>query len=233
MRTLLTMFGIGWGVMSIMLMVAAGEGLRRGQMNAQRTLGKDILIVMPGRTSLQAGGQRAGRRVYLEFDEVESIRRDSPAVALLTPELGRSSVAVRSGYNAGNFRVTGALPFFADIRSLTVRQGRFWNDGDERDRIWKGRRAAFAAMGRVSPHGNYVHLYVNGLYWGMYQPGEKPDASFAAHYFGGEKEEYDALNSGEVIDGNRTAWNTMMSIANAGISSRSHAASTGLDITDS
>ncbi len=72
-------------------------------------------------------------------------------------------------------------------------------------------------MGRVSPHGSFVHLYVNGLYWGLYDPGEKPDASFAANYFGGDKSEYDALNSGEVIDGDRNAWNTMMSIAGAGI----------------
>jgi len=72
-------------------------------------------------------------------------------------------------------------------------------------------------MGRVSPRGSFVHLYVNGLYWGLYDPGEKPDASFAANYFGGDKSEYDALNSGEVIDGDRTAWNTMMAIAAAGI----------------
>jgi hypothetical protein len=72
-------------------------------------------------------------------------------------------------------------------------------------------------MGRVSPHGRFVHLYVNGLYWGLYDPGEKPDASFAAHYFGGEKEEYDAFNSDELIDGNATAWNAMFAIANAGI----------------
>lgn len=72
-------------------------------------------------------------------------------------------------------------------------------------------------MGRVSPRGTFVHLYVNGLYWGLYDPGEKPDASFAAHYFGGEKEEYDSVNSDEIIDGTPTAWNTMMSIATAGI----------------
>ncbi len=134
MRTLLTMFGIGWGVMSIMLMVAAGQGLQDGQRAAQRTLGKDIMIVFPGRTSLQAGGQRAGHRVYIELDEVEGIRRDCPAVALLTPELGRQAVFGRSTHNSGSFRVTGALPFFAEIRSLTLERGRLWNDADERDR---------------------------------------------------------------------------------------------------
>ena len=134
LRSFLTMFGIAWGILSIMLMVAAGEGLRVGQNAAQRTLGKDILIVMPGRTSLQAGGSRAGRRIFFALDDVETIRRDCPAVGLMTPELGRSNLVVRSAYNSGNFRVTGAWPLFQDIRSLTLDRGRFWNESDERAR---------------------------------------------------------------------------------------------------
>jgi putative ABC transport system permease protein len=59
-RTLLTMFGIAWGVVSIVLMVAAGEGLRVGQAKQAETLGRDLMIVFHGRTSLQAGGTRAG-----------------------------------------------------------------------------------------------------------------------------------------------------------------------------
>ena len=55
LRTFLTMFGIAWGIVSIVLMVAAGEGLRKGQEDQARNLGKDILIVFHGRTSLQVG----------------------------------------------------------------------------------------------------------------------------------------------------------------------------------
>jgi hypothetical protein len=73
------------------------------------------------------------------------------------------------------------------------------------------------AMGGFGPHGTYVHLYLNGLYWGLYNMGEKGDASYAAHYLGGEKEEYDAFNSDELVDGTTTAWNTMFAIAGAGI----------------
>src|SRR3989338_10693251 len=62
LRTFLTMFGIAWGIISITLMVAAGEGFRAGQQRAAETFGKDIMIVFAGRTSLQAGGLRAGRR---------------------------------------------------------------------------------------------------------------------------------------------------------------------------
>ncbi len=70
LRTFLTMFGIAWGIVSIVLMVAAGEGLRKGQEEQARNLGKDILIVFHGRTSLQAGGARAGRAVHWEDADV-------------------------------------------------------------------------------------------------------------------------------------------------------------------
>jgi hypothetical protein len=73
-------------------------------------------------------------------------------------------------------------------------------------------------MGRVGAHKKFVHLYVNGAYWGLYDAGEKTDASFAAHYFGGDKSEYDAVNSSEFIDGDSTAWNAMFAIANSGLS---------------
>ena len=73
------------------------------------------------------------------------------------------------------------------------------------------------AMGGYGPHGTYAHVYLNGIYWGLYNIGEKGDASYAAHYLGGEKEEYDAFNSDELIDGNTTAWSAMFAIAGAGI----------------
>ena len=73
------------------------------------------------------------------------------------------------------------------------------------------------AMGGFGPHGTYAHVYLNGLYWGVYNIGEKGDGSYAASYIGGEKEEYDAFNSDENVDGNTVAWNTMFGIANAGV----------------
>ena len=66
LRAFLTMFGIAWGIVSIVLMVAAGEGLRKGQEEQARNLGKDVMIVFHGRTSLQAGGTHAGRVVHWE-----------------------------------------------------------------------------------------------------------------------------------------------------------------------
>ncbi|MCX5674282.1 MAG: lamin tail domain-containing protein, partial [Planctomycetota bacterium] len=81
-------------------------------------------------------------------------------------------------------------------------------------------------MGWPASHTTYVHLYVNGLYWGLYNPVERPDAAFMASYFGGEPEDWDVLNSGVVVEnhpdpvtGRETgldAWNEMMNLANWG-----------------
>jgi hypothetical protein len=73
-------------------------------------------------------------------------------------------------------------------------------------------------MGRLSCGQGYVHLYINGLYWGLYHTIERPNASFFAEHLGGEKEDYDVVqHKGGTVDGNRQVWNTMMQIANAGL----------------
>jgi len=74
------------------------------------------------------------------------------------------------------------------------------------------------AASQPGVHGNVCHLYINGLYWGLYHPGERPDASWAAAHLGGEKEEWDALNAGDPVDGNNVAWNEMWTRANQDLS---------------
>jgi regulation of enolase protein 1 (concanavalin A-like superfamily) len=74
------------------------------------------------------------------------------------------------------------------------------------------------ALGQPSPHGNFVHLYINGLYWGLYNPTERPEVSFAATYFGGDKEDWDALNAGRPIgDSTNAAWNAMIGLVRQGM----------------
>src|SRR5512141_2213853 len=90
LRTFLTMFGIAWGIISITLMVAAGEGLRVGQQRQNETFGKDIMIVFAGRTSLQVGGQRAGRRVWWEDTDPIPVQQESPDCQYVLPELGNN-----------------------------------------------------------------------------------------------------------------------------------------------
>src|SRR3954470_14058870 len=90
LRAALTMFGIAWGIVSIVLMVAAGEGLRVGQAKVAETFGKDIMIVFAGRTSLQAGGSRAGKRVRWEASDIPAIAERSADCRYVLPELGNN-----------------------------------------------------------------------------------------------------------------------------------------------
>ncbi len=85
-------------------------------------------------------------------------------------------------------------------------------------------RDAFAmetarALGMITPHSTFVHLYINGLYWGLYNPVERPDAAFSATYHGGDKDSWDALNQDSAPDGNYEAWNRLLSLLNQGMSS--------------
>ena len=137
--TFLTMFGIAWGIVSIVLMVAAGEGLRKGQEEQSKTLGKDIMIVFHGRTSLQAGGARAGREVHWEDADVVAVQADAPDCEYAIPELERQDVRAHSSYNNAEFTVSGSHPPFGYIRSLDVGQGRFYNWDDQKE----ARRVAF------------------------------------------------------------------------------------------
>src|SRR6266851_787948 len=164
LRAFLTMFGIAWGIVSIVLMVAAGEGLRKGQEDQARNLGKDILIVFHGRTSLQAGGTRAGRAVHWVDADVPAVQADSPDCEYAIPELEQSDVRAHSSYNNAAFLITGSLPPFGDIRSLNVGQGRFYNWEDQRE----ARRVAFLgsdAAKQLFPGRNPVgeNVYLNDV----------------------------------------------------------------------
>ena len=137
-RTLLTMFGIAWGIISITVTVAAGEGLGRGIQKQQENFGKDVIIVFAGRTSMQAGGTRSGRVVHWMEDDYKEVAREAPACKYVMPELG-NNVKVHSAFNSGDIDTVGSLPPFTVIRSITVAQGRFYNDEDNEE----GRHVAF------------------------------------------------------------------------------------------
>src|SRR5246127_1566163 len=128
-RTLLTMFGVAWGIISITIMVAAGEGLGSGIQKNQETFGKDVMIFFAGRTSMQAGGTRSGRLIRWGEDDYLQVAAESPACKYVMPELG-NHVQVHSLFNSGDLQVVGALPPFTEIRSITVAQGRFYNEED-------------------------------------------------------------------------------------------------------
>src|SRR6266550_3552945 len=98
LRSCLTMFGILWGMISVVVLSATGEGFRRGNDKVLRELGRNIGIVWGGRTSLQAGGERAGRQIRLTIEDARAIAAESAMVAVVSPEIERGAVRVKSGY---------------------------------------------------------------------------------------------------------------------------------------
>ena len=165
LRTFLTMFGIAWGIVSIVLMVAAGEGLRKGQEIQARNLGKDVMIVFHGRTSLQAGGQHAGRVVHWEDPDLVPLQAETPDCEYAIPELERGDVKTHSDFNSAALLVTGSMPPFGYIRSLDVGEGRFYDWDDQRE----ARRVAFLgtdAAKQLFPHGGTAvgeTIYLNDV----------------------------------------------------------------------
>ena len=84
--------------------------------------------------------------------------------------------------------------------------------------VWM--KESFRAMGHLAGRGDFVHLYVNGLYWGLYNPTERLDASFFAAHLGGLKNDWDVLRDfTELLDGSADDWNAMMALVNAGVTS--------------
>ena len=130
LRSCLTMFGILWGMISVVVLSATGEGFRRGNDKVLLELGKNIGIVWGGRTSLQAGGERAGREIELTLNDARAIAAESSMVAVVSPELERAAVKVKSAYNSATARVSGVEPQYQEIRTIELEYGRnfAWQD---------------------------------------------------------------------------------------------------------
>ncbi|HEY7789876.1 MAG TPA: ABC transporter permease [Vicinamibacterales bacterium] len=137
LRSFLTMFGILWGVVSVVVLAATGEGFQRGNDHVLRELGQNIAIVFPGRTSLQAGGERAGRRVVLTVADARALATESPLVAVASPEIERDRVRVKSRFNAASVSVQGVEPSYQSIRTLDLESGRplGWQDEQQVHRV--------------------------------------------------------------------------------------------------
>jgi putative ABC transport system permease protein len=130
LRSLLTMAGIAWGVASIVLIVAMGDGFKAGQHNNMKQLGENLVIVFNGRTEMQAGGQRAGRRIRLTYDDLRDIRTECWSVRYAIAELQNSVKAV-SPFNSGSFTVLGEEPLYPSVRTTPIVEGWFLNEEEE------------------------------------------------------------------------------------------------------
>ncbi len=132
LRSFLTMFGIMWGIVSIVVLSALGEGFRRGNDAVLREFGRNMSIVWGSRTGMQAGGERAGRPIILTVDDARAVREQGRLVADVSPELQRGTT-VKSAYNQASVTVHGVEPPYMFMRTIEVDSGRQLNWSDERN----------------------------------------------------------------------------------------------------
>src|SRR5579862_939234 len=134
LRSCLTMFGIAWGVGSLLLLVGLGEGFRSGNKRQLAEFGKDIMFIFPGRAPAMAGSMNSARNYLLTYEDYLDIRREAPHVRTASPVLTRSDVRAVSEFASANGEIAGVEPQFGEIRYLPLKQGRWINDFDEAQR---------------------------------------------------------------------------------------------------
>jgi putative ABC transport system permease protein len=129
-RTLLTMAGMAWGIATVVLLLAYGNGFGQAITNIFESFGATAVGVFPGRTSQQAGGNKAGVLVRFTNDDIELLRNNVPLCRNVVRMAQKDSTNVQNNNRSFTFPATGIDPAIQDIWNLEVAQGRFINDAD-------------------------------------------------------------------------------------------------------
>jgi putative ABC transport system permease protein len=132
-RTALTMLGMAWGIATVVMLLAYGNGFGRACTNIFANFGTKLVIVVPGRTGMQAGGQKAGVLVRFTQDDVETLSTNLPQISQITPEVSKQA-SVQYDTRVFTFAVSGNNPNVISVRALKLGQGRFYNMQDQLQR---------------------------------------------------------------------------------------------------
>jgi len=134
LRSFLTMFGIAWGVGSLLLLVGLGEGFRSGQEKQLATLGQNIMFMFPGRIPAVAGSTQSGQTYYFTYKDYLAVRAAAKFVGALSPVLNREDIRAVSDYGSTNGQIFGVASDYNRIRNVPVEPGRWFNDEDNSER---------------------------------------------------------------------------------------------------
>jgi putative ABC transport system permease protein len=129
LRSVLTMLSITWGVAALVLLLAYGRGFEQALVKAFLQIGKDLVVVFPGQTSMQAGGERSGRRIRLELADVKAIEEGVPTVERVSPE-ARHYWSFNFNERVRSYSVAGVYACYEQIREEVVASGRFLSEED-------------------------------------------------------------------------------------------------------
>lgn len=163
LRAVLTVFGVAWGTVGVIVLLAFGEGMRIQTQREQHGLGAGIVVAWPSRTTKAFAGYGPGRRLRFRTGDIMRLVEEIPELAAISPEYYWHARVV-GGSVVRNLRVTGVYPSFAELRSVYPQPGgRFINQADISDR----RRVAFlgnAVSETFFPHEDPVGqtLHIDG-----------------------------------------------------------------------
>jgi len=150
LRTFLTMFGIAWGVGSLLVLVGLGEGFRSGQHKQFATFGNDV-VFMSGGTIPAVANQHTGMRPYQLTSGDVAAMRARPEVRAVTSILSRGDLYQVSAWSNTSGQVMGVEPNYATIRIIPIAEGRFLDEADETDRrrvvVLGSKSAALLSLG--------------------------------------------------------------------------------------
>ena len=130
LRSFLTMFGIAWGVGSLLLLVGLGEGFRSGQDKNLAELGQDIMFVFPGRIPAVEGSYQSGQPYHFTYADYQAIRDQAKLLRAISPVLERDDIRAVSDFGSTNGQVFGVVPEYQQIRNVPTNPGRWFNDED-------------------------------------------------------------------------------------------------------
>ncbi len=140
-RTALTMLGMAWGIATVVMLLAYGDGFGQACANIFANFGTKLVIVVPGKTSMQAGGQKSGVEVRFTQEDVDALDTNLPQITHITAEVGKQA-NVQYENRVFTFPVSGNNPNVYDIRSLKLGVGRFYNMEDQ---VQRGRVAVIGS----------------------------------------------------------------------------------------
>ncbi len=129
-RTALTMLGMGWGIATVVMLLAYGDGFGRACANIFANFGTHLVIVVPGKTAMQAGGQKAGVPIRFTLDDVDTLAVNLPQITDISPEVSKNT-HIQFETRVFDFWVSGNYPNVPSIRLLKLDQGRFYNAEDQ------------------------------------------------------------------------------------------------------
>src|SRR5437879_3449020 len=134
LRSFLTMFGIAWGVGSLLLLLGLGEGFRSGQAKELANLGQNIMFSFSGRIPAVEGSAQSGRLYHFTYQDYLAIRDESKFIAAISPVLNREDIRAVSDYGSTNGQVFGVPNIYNQIRNVPLGTGRWFNDEDNNER---------------------------------------------------------------------------------------------------